>query len=53
MTITLDLGPEEETKLLERAAQSGQDVATYLHHLIARDIQGVEEASHHLVARSS
>jgi len=30
MTITIDLGPEEESKLLERAAQSGQDVTAYV-----------------------
>jgi hypothetical protein len=44
MTITVELGPEEETKLLERAAQSGQNVTAYVHRLIARDIQGVDEA---------
>jgi hypothetical protein len=44
MTITVELGPEEETKLLDRAAQSGQNVTAYVHHLIARDIQGVDEA---------
>ncbi|MFI5460723.1 MAG: hypothetical protein ACHRXM_35365 [Isosphaerales bacterium] len=43
MTITIDLGPEEGSKLLERAAQSGQDVTAYVHRLIARDIQGVDE----------
>jgi hypothetical protein len=44
MTITVELGPEEESKLLGRAAQSGQDVTTYIHRVIARDIQGVDEA---------
>jgi hypothetical protein len=44
MTITIDLGPEEEIKLLEHAARNGQDIVAYLHVLIARDIQGVEEA---------
>jgi hypothetical protein len=44
MTITLELAPEEESKLLERAAQSGQDVTAYVHRLIARDIQDVDEA---------
>jgi hypothetical protein len=44
MTITVELGPEEETKLLERAAQSGQNVTAYVRNLIARDIQGVDEA---------
>jgi hypothetical protein len=44
MTITVDLGPEEANKLLERAAQSGQNVTSYVRRLIARDIQGVDEA---------
>jgi hypothetical protein len=44
MTITLDLGPDEERKLAERAARSGQGVTAYVHHLIARDLQGVDEA---------
>ena len=44
MTITVELGPEEETKVLERAAQSGQNVTAYVRRLIARDIQGVDEA---------
>jgi hypothetical protein len=44
MTITVELGPDEETKLLERAAPSGQNVTAYVRRLIARDIQGVDEA---------
>jgi hypothetical protein len=39
MTITLSLSPEEEKRLAERAAQSGQEVAEYVHRLIERDIQ--------------
>lgn len=41
MTITLHLGPDEEEKLAERAARSGQGVADYVRRLIARDLQGV------------
>jgi predicted transcriptional regulator len=44
MTITIDLSPETERKILERAARSGQDVTAYIHRLIERDIQGVDEA---------
>jgi hypothetical protein len=44
MTITIDLGPEEERKLFERASRRGQDVTAYIHGLIARDIQGVDAA---------
>ncbi len=38
MTITIDLRPEQERRLAERATQAGQDIATYVHHLIDRDI---------------
>jgi hypothetical protein len=38
MTITIDLRPEQEKRLAERAARAGQDVAAYVHHLIDRDI---------------
>jgi hypothetical protein len=38
MTITLRLSPEAEKKLMERATESGQDVASYVQRLIARDI---------------
>ena len=38
MTITLRLSPEAEKKLMERASESGQDVASYVQRLIARDI---------------
>ncbi len=40
MTITLRLSPEAEKKLMERASESGQDVASYVQRLIARDIEG-------------
>lgn len=39
MTITFRLSPEEERKLMERAAETGQDVASYVQRLIARDIE--------------
>jgi hypothetical protein len=39
MTITLRLSPEEEKKLTERASETGQDVASYVQRLIARDIE--------------
>ncbi|SRR5579883_2292167 len=38
MTITIDLRPEQERRLVERAARAGQDVAAYVRHLIDRDI---------------
>jgi hypothetical protein len=44
MNITIHLSPAEEKKVLERAAQSGQDVTAYIHRLIERDIQSVDEA---------
>jgi hypothetical protein len=39
MTITISLSPEQERRLAERAAQAGQEVAAYVHHLIDRDIE--------------
>lgn len=38
MTITLDLSPEIEKRLGERAAQRGQAVDEYLYTLIERDV---------------
>ena len=38
MTITINLSPEQERRLAERAARAGQDVTGYVHHLIDRDI---------------
>jgi hypothetical protein len=40
MTLTLDLPPELEKKLRERATASGQDVAGYLYRLIERELRG-------------
>jgi hypothetical protein len=44
MTITINLTPDEEKKLLARAARIGQDVTAYIHRLIERDIKDVDEA---------
>jgi hypothetical protein len=44
MMITIDLTPEEERKLEQRATRKGQDVTAYVHRLIERDIADVEEA---------
>ena len=38
MTITIDLSPDEERRLQERAAQLGQDLPTYLRRLIREDL---------------
>jgi hypothetical protein len=38
MTITINLSSEQERRLTERAARTGQDVAAYVHHLIDRDL---------------
>ena len=39
MTITINLSPEQERRLAERAARAGQDVPAYVHRLIDHDIQ--------------
>jgi chromosomal replication initiation ATPase DnaA len=39
MTITIDLKPDEERWLSERAARNGEDVGSYIQRLIAREIQ--------------
>jgi hypothetical protein len=39
MTITIDLKPDEERWLFERAARNGEDVGSYIQRLIAREIQ--------------
>lgn len=38
MTITIRLRPEQERRLAERAEQSGEDAASYVHRLIDREI---------------
>ncbi len=40
MTITLTLSPEMESKLLEHARACGQDVVTFVHGLIEKELQG-------------
>lgn len=44
MSITINLSPDEERKLLERAARDGQDVAAYVHRIITREITDVDLA---------
>ena len=39
MSITIRLSTDEETQLAERAARSGRDLESYVHHLIERDIR--------------
>jgi hypothetical protein len=39
MIININLSPEQERRLTERAAQAGQGVTAYVHHLIDRDIE--------------
>jgi hypothetical protein len=39
MTITINLSPEQERRLAERAARAGQEVTAYVHQLIDHDIQ--------------
>ena len=48
MKITIDLRPEQERRLSERAARAGQDIAAYVRHLIDRDIDA--ESLHTLLA---
>jgi hypothetical protein len=44
MTVTIDLSPDEERRLHERAAQLGQDLTSYLHRLIQEDLEAVQPA---------
>ena len=39
MTITIHLSPEEERRLAERAARSGQDPTSYIHRLITEALE--------------
>ena len=39
MTITINLSPEQERRLAERAARAGQVVPAYVHRLIDHDIR--------------
>lgn len=38
MTVTIDLPPDEERKLLSRAASHGQGVAEYIRRLVKQDL---------------
>jgi hypothetical protein len=40
MTITIELRPEEERVLRERATQSGRDVSEYVHLVLKEHIEG-------------
>jgi hypothetical protein len=44
MTITIDLSPDEERRLQERAAQLGQDLPAYLRRLIREDLDATAPA---------
>jgi len=44
MSLTINLSPDQERRLLERAARNGQDVTAYVHRLIERDIEDAAEA---------
>jgi hypothetical protein len=44
MTVTIDLSPEEERRLQERAAQLGQDLPAYLRRLIREDLDAAVPA---------
>ena len=39
MTVTIDLSPDEERQLHERASRLGQDLIGYLHQLIRADLE--------------
>ena len=39
MTVTLNLAPETERRLKERAARSGQTLEAYLQHVLEREVQ--------------
>lgn len=39
MTVTIELSPDEERRLQERAAQLGQDVTAYVRLLIREDLE--------------
>lgn len=39
MTVTIDLSPDEERRLQERASQLGQDLTAYLHTIIRENLE--------------
>jgi hypothetical protein len=50
MSITINLNPEEERQLSERAARNGEDVANFVRGLIAREIQTPETSLDEVLA---
>jgi hypothetical protein len=50
MTVTIDLTPDEERRLQERAAQHGQDLPAYLHQLIRENLDAAPPASSRTLA---
>lgn len=44
MTVTIDLSPDEERRLQERAVQLGQDLTGYVRRLIREDLEGASPA---------
>jgi hypothetical protein len=45
MTINIELRPEEERALLERARVSGRDLAGYVHQILQKHIRNLEQES--------
>lgn len=39
MTVTIELPPDVESRLASRAASHGQDVASYIRHLVRQDLE--------------
>jgi hypothetical protein len=39
MTVTIELSPDEERRLQERAARLGEDVTSYVHRLVRDDLE--------------
>jgi hypothetical protein len=50
MTITIELTLDEERRLQERAAQSGQDLTAYLRGLIREDLEAPPAAGSRIFA---
>jgi hypothetical protein len=44
MTVIIDLSPDEEQRLHERAAQLGQELSAYLRRLIKEELEAVTSA---------
>ncbi|MFI5454836.1 MAG: hypothetical protein ACHRXM_05235 [Isosphaerales bacterium] len=43
MNITIDLSPDQEKILLERASLLGEDIARYIHRIIERHIKAPDD----------